>query len=62
MMMTDDSALLSQVDSFVNHCDANYLELNVSKTKELVIDFRQTRPESQPVKEVPWQELTRTNI
>ena len=26
----DDSAFLSQVDSFVNHCDANYLELNVS--------------------------------
>ena len=37
----DDSALLSQVDSFVNHCDANYLEMNVSKTKEMVIDFRQ---------------------
>ena len=45
----DDSALLSQVDSFVNHCDANYLELNVSKTKEMVIDFRQTRPDPQPV-------------
>ena len=38
-----------QVDSFVNHCDANYLELNVSKTKEMVIDFRQTRPDPQPV-------------
>ena len=24
----------SQVDSFVNHCDANYLKLNVSKTDE----------------------------
>lgn len=41
----DDSAFLSQVDSFVNHCDANYLKLNVSKTKEMVIDFRQTSPE-----------------
>ena len=45
----DDSAFLSQEDSFVNHCDANYLELNVSKTKGIVIDFRQTRPDPQPV-------------
>ena len=45
----DDSAFLSQVDSFVNQCDANYLELNVSKTKEMVIDFRQTRPDPQTV-------------
>ena len=45
----DDSAFLSQVDSFVNHCDANYLKLNVSKTKEMVIDFRQTSPDPQLV-------------
>ena len=42
-------AFLSQVDSFVNHCDTNYLELNVSKTKEMVIDFRQARSDPQPV-------------
>ena len=45
----DDSAFLSQVDSFVNHCDAYYLELDVSKTKEMVIDFRQTSPDPQLV-------------
>ena len=45
----DDSAFLSQVDSFVNDCDANYLELNVSKTKEMVIDFRQTSADPQLV-------------
>ena len=45
----DDGAFLSQVHSFVNHCDANYLELNVSKTKEMVIDFRQTIPDPQLV-------------
>ena len=39
----------SQVDSFVNHCDDNYLELNVLKTKEMVINFRQNRPGLQPV-------------
>ena len=46
----DDSAFLSQVDSFVNHsCDAYYLELDVSKSKEMVIDFRQTSPDPQLV-------------
>ena len=45
----DDNGFVSQVDSFVNHCDINYLELNVSKTKEMVIDFRQTRSDPQPV-------------
>ena len=35
--------------SFVNHCDTNYLELNVSKTNEMVIDFRQARSDPQPV-------------
>ena len=45
----DDSVFLTQVDCFVNHCDDNYLELNVSKTKEMVIDFRQNRPDPQPV-------------
>ena len=48
-MKDDDRAFLSQVDSFVNHCDTNYLELNVSKTKEMVIDFRQSRSDPQPV-------------
>ena len=33
----------------VNHCDANYLELNVSKTKEMMIAFRQNIPDPQPV-------------
>ena len=56
----DDRAFLSQVDSFVNHCDTNYLEMNVSKTKEMVIDFRQARSDPQPV--VLWQELKRINI
>ena len=36
----DDSAFISQVHSFVQYCEDNYLELNVTKTKEMVIDFR----------------------
>ena len=39
----------SSIYSSVNHCDANYLELNVSKTKEMVINFRQTSPAPQLV-------------
>ena len=36
----DDTVYHQQLDRFVNYCDANYLELNVSKTKEMIIDFR----------------------
>ena len=36
----DDTIYQQQLAMFVNHCDANFLELNVSKTKELIIDFR----------------------
>ena len=45
----DDSVFLCQVTSFVNHFDANYMKLNVPKTKEMVIDVRQNRPDPQPV-------------
>ena len=30
------------MDSFVNWCELNRLQLNVSKTKELVVDLRRT--------------------
>ena len=42
----DESEFRSQVDNFVDYCDRNYLELNVSKTKELIVDFR--RPSKSP--------------
>ena len=38
----DDSIFQQQLAMFVNYCDTNFLELNVSKTKEMVIDFRTT--------------------
>ena len=40
IMNDDDSSYLQETDSFVDWCDANFLELNVSKTKEMLIDFR----------------------
>lgn len=36
----DSSSYLSQVEDFVNWCGSNYLNLNVKKTKEMIIDYR----------------------
>ena len=46
----DESSYRSAITSFVNWCDQNYLLLNVSKTKEMVVDFRKgNKTEHQPV-------------
>ncbi|XP_051789625.1 uncharacterized protein LOC127529603 [Erpetoichthys calabaricus] len=37
------------IKDFVKWCDSNHLHLNTSKTKELVVDFRRTRPLMDPV-------------
>ncbi|KAK7880206.1 hypothetical protein WMY93_033125 [Mugilogobius chulae] len=37
------------VENFVNWCGQNYLQLNVSKTKELVVDFRMKRTVPSPI-------------
>ena len=39
----DDDAYLDQIIHFTKYCDDNFLELNVNKTKEMVIDFRKSR-------------------
>ena len=36
----DEQAYLQEIKDFVDWCDKNYLELNVTKTKEMIIDFR----------------------
>ena len=33
----------------MNYCDRNYLELIVSKTKEIIIDYRRNRREPDPI-------------
>ena len=38
-----------EIASFVEYCDRNHLELNVSKTKEMVIDFRRSRTSPTPI-------------
>ena len=40
---------LSEINKFVVWCDQNFLDLNVSKTKEMVIDFRTKREAPPPV-------------
>ena len=50
-LLTDDNDTLyqQQLDGFVDYCDANYLELNVSKIKGMVIDFRTSSSTSIPI-------------
>ena len=38
--MGDESAYRQEVDHLVSWCDDNSLELNTSKTKEMIVDFR----------------------
>ena len=40
---------IEEINSFVKSCDDNYLYLNVSKTKEMRIDFRKRRGDPKPV-------------
>ena len=40
---------LNCITDFTDWCTANFLELNVSKTKELIFDFRRSQCPVQPV-------------
>ncbi|XP_061107787.1 receptor-interacting serine/threonine-protein kinase 4-like [Conger conger] len=37
------------VDDFVQWCNLNHMQLDISKTKEIVVDFRRTKPPMLPV-------------
>jgi hypothetical protein len=43
------AAYESELNAFVDYCDSNFLELNVTKTKEMVIDFRSGSHEPCPI-------------
>ena len=45
----NSEAYVSELEAFVDYCDSNFLELNVSKTKEMVIDFRLGTHEPSPI-------------
>ena len=41
--MNDESFYRKEVETFVKWCDLNFLELNMSKTKEIVFDLRKKK-------------------
>ena len=58
---SDDKAIVGRVEggredeyrdlvgNFVKWCEENHLQLNVAKTKEMVVDFRRNKPPPSPV-------------
>ena len=44
-----ENSYRDSVDRMVDWCDSNHLCLNVSKTKELIIDFRKNKPPHTPI-------------
>lgn len=45
----DEEEYRSTIRRFVDWCDHNHLKQNISKTKEMVIDFRKKKPKLKPV-------------
>ena len=41
--------MVTEINDFVQWCDNNFLQLNVTKTKQLCIDFRRKQTPSKPV-------------
>ena len=39
-----------EIDDFTKWCDNNFLDLNVKKTKEMIIDFRKIKNDVQPIR------------
>ena len=46
---SDESEYREEVDRLVSWCDRNNLELNTSKTKEMIIDFRKKKTPVNPL-------------
>ena len=46
---TDETVFCSGVDQLVGRCEDNNLELNVLKTREMVIDFRRKKTPTTPL-------------
>ena len=45
----DETAYRSEVSSLVEWCSQNNLSLNISKTKEIIVDFRKNKADLQPL-------------
>ena len=50
-VITDDNEkeYRSLIENFIKWCNSNHLRLNISKTKELVVDYRRNRKSPAPV-------------
>ena len=46
---SDESECRDQVNKLINWCGENYLELNASKTKEMIVDFRRKKSPVSPL-------------
>ena len=65
MILNDNfSHYTQEVLSFIDWCDSNHLVLNITKTKEMVIDFhKQTQqPELTAIKEKVVERVEISNI
>ena len=49
LISTDETYYRSAAEHLVGWCDANFLQLNVQKTKEMVVDFRRDPPQQRPL-------------
>ena len=49
ILKDNDQAYREEINKFVSWCEENFLELNLSKTKELVIDFRTKKATVTPI-------------
>ncbi|CAN9510708.1 unnamed protein product [Ophioblennius macclurei] len=45
----DETEYRETVDNFVTWCEQNHLQLNVTKTKELVVDLRRNKRSASPI-------------
>ena len=46
---TDESEYRHEVSSLVSWCDTNNLQLNASKTREMIVDFRKRKNALAPI-------------
>ena len=55
----ESSQYVNEINKFVGYCQDNFLELNVSKTKEMVIDFRTNKciPDSIIISDSPVERV-----
>ena len=45
----NDQAYREEINKLVSRCEENYLDLNLSKTKDLVVDFRKKKAMATPI-------------